>query len=52
LLLILLFGVGWVFAPHLRRVRRSLDRQSIQRISLGIIAGSVAMALALWLTDP
>ena len=36
--LVLLFGVGWVFAPHLRRVLTSLDRQSIQRIGLGIIA--------------
>jgi hypothetical protein len=50
--LILLFGVGWVFAPHLRRVLTSLDRQSIQRIGLGIIAGSLGMALVLWLTDP
>ena len=36
--LVLLFGVGWVFAPHLRRVLTSLDRQSNQRIGLGIIA--------------
>jgi hypothetical protein len=49
--LILLFGVGWVFASHLRRVLTSLGRQSIQRIGLGIIAGSLGMALVLWLTN-
>jgi hypothetical protein len=41
--LILLFGVGCVLAPHLRRV---------QRIGFGIILGSLGMALVLWLTDP
>jgi hypothetical protein len=48
--LILLIGVGCVFAPYLARVLASLDRQSIQRIGLGIIAGSLGMALVLWLT--
>jgi hypothetical protein len=48
--LILLFGVGYVFAPHLRRVLASLNRQSIQRIGFGIIIGSLGMALVLWLT--
>ena len=48
--LILLFGVGYAFAPHLRRVLASLDRQSIQRIGFGIILGSLGMALVLWLT--
>ena len=49
--LILLFGVGCVFALHLRRVLASLDRQSIQRIGFGIILGSLGMALVLWLTN-
>jgi hypothetical protein len=44
------FGVGYVFAPHLRRVLASLNRQSIQRIGFGIILGSLGMALVLWLT--
>jgi hypothetical protein len=35
--LILLIGVGCVFAPYLARVLASLDRQSIQRIGLGIM---------------
>lgn len=48
--LILLFGVGCVFAPH-RRILASLNRQSIQRIGFGIILGSLGMALVLWLTD-
>ena len=49
--LILLFGVGYVFAPHLGRVLASLNPQSIQRIGFGIIIGSLGMALVLWLTD-
>jgi hypothetical protein len=49
--LILLFGAGCVFAPHLRRVLTSLNRQSIQRIGIGIILGSLGMALVLWFTD-
>ena len=48
--LILLIVVGCVFAPYLARVLASLDRQSIQRIGLGIIVGSLGTALVLWLT--
>jgi hypothetical protein len=50
-LILFLFGVGYLFAPPLRHVLASLDRQSIQRIGFGIIVGSLGMALVLWLTD-